>query len=133
MRFVRRRLDRSGGLSPGVAESAPLDRLSAKVGTIPCVNDDRDWTWLARGTALNATPAPVDQPVWTIEKGERHARMLLRPHPLGMEARCMIGGELYHAVTFRTHEADKLRQHCTGVLQDFQRLGWTLAGVVPSA
>ena len=73
-------------------------------------------------------PRRGDRPVWAVKKGDLRAETLLRPHPLGLEAVCMIGGELFHSVTFRPHEASVLRQHCSGVRQDFERVGWTFAG-----
>jgi len=91
--------------------------------------DGRNWSWLHRPVA--ETPPPREGRVWRLVKDTRYAEARLRPGPLGVELRFVVGGEgraevLYWSCVYRPDESAELAQTSVGVRQDFVQLGWTL-------
>jgi hypothetical protein len=107
-----------------IAGSATLDSRGAKPATIARVADDRDWSWLARPQP--AAPLLIERTVWRVTKDTRHAEARVRAVPHGHELRILVGAELMWSCVYRSGESAELFTASTGVLQDFQRLGWSV-------
>lgn len=51
---------------------------------------------------------PDEAEVWTMKKGERVARCVVVRHPLGLELRCLVDGELVRSNVHRDPEELKI-------------------------
>jgi hypothetical protein len=89
--------------------------------------DDRDWSWLSHPQP--AAPAVVERTIWRVHKDTRHAEAVVRTVPHGHELRIVVGTELMWSCVYRSGAGSaELGTASTGVLQDFQRLGWRIVG-----
>jgi hypothetical protein len=72
-------------------------------------------------------PALVERTIWRVQKDRRHAEARVRTVPHGHELRIVVGDELMWSCVYRSgKESAERGTASTGVLQDFQRLGWTV-------
>jgi hypothetical protein len=84
------------------------------------------WSWITRPKA--ATPPLVERTIWRVTKDTRHAEAHVPTVPHGHELRIVVGDELIWSRVYRSGaESVELDTASTGVLQDFQRLGWRIA------
>jgi hypothetical protein len=78
-------------------------------------------------SGLPAPPPPnhPEHTIWRVMKDSRWAEGRVRDVPHGRELRIMVGTELVWSCVYRGGaESAELGTASTGVLQDFQRLGW---------
>jgi hypothetical protein len=81
---------------------------------------------MGRGRATDAPAAPMERPVWIMQKGPRRAALVVRPHPLGTEAVVRVDGELVTACVMKAGESAELATMSTGWRQAFEAKGWAI-------
>ena len=70
---------------------------------------------------------PGKTELWTLAKGKRVASCSFAPHPLGLELRCDVDGEMRRRQVFRELEPLKLEAHAW--FEAFGTTGWTQEGL----
>ena len=75
-------------------------------------------------------PPPHEITLWVARKDRRHARALIRQHPLGRELVVMIGQDIGWSRLYRDHKDSRtLGEMAEGCRLDFERFGWVTAEI----
>jgi hypothetical protein len=85
------------------------------VGTDDPGNDDDD-------DAARPDAPQLSVEVWPLTKGARPAQCDVAPHPLGLELRCYVDGELRRSRVFR--DGDALKLEAFAWQEPFSATGW---------